>query len=71
MRAAIIGNKEGLYNDCRTNTYYIDETKAENYNNVSMENVNHIVIDRAENGTFAIVQASGWSADRGSFVDLY
>ena len=70
MKITLTGNKTGVYID-RNNRAYIDPTEANNYNTVNMQAVNHLIIDRTASGSMRIIQASGYSADRGLFSDMY
>lgn len=75
MKITLVGNKTGVYIDPVDNNAYIDYTKSENYADVNFAGVNNIVVTRfvkAYRGeVLRIVQAGGYTADRGLFVDCY
>lgn len=74
MRATIRGNTDGVYVDSRTNEAHIDPRKASNYNEVNMDGVSHITVVRLCRTwgiELRIVQASGYTCDRGLFCDVY
>ena len=71
MTATIIGNRTGIYIDPCTNQAYITPESCTNYNTVNMEGVNHLVIKRDTAGNMDIIQASGYTPDKGIFCDLY
>lgn len=71
ITVTLVGNKEGVYIDCATNNAYVDQREAVNYNDINMRGVHHLVIDREEDGTMKIIQASGYTRERGMFCDLY
>jgi hypothetical protein len=70
MNITITGNKVGIYID-QNNRAYIDHTTATNYSTVNMENVNNLIIHRNTAGELRIIQAAGYSANRGMFCDMY
>lgn len=70
-KATVSGNKRGLYIDPRNCETFIDVTKAENYESIDFEGVNKVHIYRHDSGKFCIVQAGGYSEERGLFCDLY
>lgn len=71
MKAAIIGNRRGIYISPFDNEAFVVPSQIVNYDDVNMEGVNNVVIRRSDSGEMKIVQAGGWTCDRGMFVDLY
>lgn len=71
LPVTLIGNQDGVYINPANCNAYVDYTKAENFGLVNMEGVNHLVIKRSESGEMKIIQAGGWTLDRGLFVDMY
>ena len=71
MTAQVIGNRTGIYIDPRTNHAHITPERCSNCSAVNLEGVNHLVIDRDNAGNMEIVQASGYTPERGLFCDLY
>jgi len=75
VSVTLVGNKDGVYIDCRNCNARVDFEQAENYSDVDMQDVNHLVIVRLykpyRGYVMRIVQASGYSLDRGSFIDMY
>ena len=75
VSVTLVGNKDGVYIDSRNCNAYVDYEKAENYSEVDMQDVNHLVIVRLykpyRGYVMRIVQASGYSLDRGLFIDMY
>ncbi len=71
-RAKIIGNTSGLYiNPCNSEILVSESVKDMiNYKDVNFDGVNSLVI-HYENEQGKIVQASGYTPDRGLFVDMY
>lgn len=71
VSASVTGCTEGIYiNPCNNETH-IDPRKATNAEKVNLDGVNHVCIDRAADGNFYIFQASGYTPDRGAFLDMY
>ena len=75
VSVTLVGNKDGVYIDCRNCNARVDFEQAENFAEVNMQDVNSLVIVRlykAGRGyVMRIVQASGYSFDRGLFIDMY
>ena len=75
VSVTLVGNKDGVYIDCRNCNARVDFEQAENFAEVNMQDVNSLVIVRlykADRGyVMRIVQASGYSLDRGLFIDMY
>ena len=73
MHITLIGNKKGIYIDETNFNVYIDCTQEVNYKDVApfIKDVNTLVIYRDEDGSTKIVQAGGYSHNRGLFVNLY
>lgn len=71
MKVTLIGNSNGVYVDSRNCNAYVDYTVAENYKNVNMDAVNHLVVRREDDGKMHIVQANGWSPEEGVFNRMY
>ena len=71
VRAHVTGNRDNIYIDPCTNTAFIDPTKAVNADQLQLDGVNHVCIDRYADGSFKVFQASGYSYERGMFLDLY
>ena len=75
VSVTLVGNKDGVYIDSRNCNAYVDFEQAENFAEVNMQDVNHLVIVRLyrpyRGYVMRIVQASGYSLDRGSFIDMY
>lgn len=71
MKISLLGNQEGVYTDPVSVSSCMDYTKADNYANVDLNGVNHLVIRRNLDKTFRIIQAGGYTPDRGLFVDMY
>ena len=70
MKIGLIGNKNGVYIDPRNNNAYVDYTKAVNFAEVDFEGVNHLVVNRNDDGELTIIQAGGYNSERGLFTDL-
>ena len=75
VTVSLIGNKDGVYIDSRNCNAYVDYEEAENYSEVDMQDVNHLVIVRLykpyRGYVMRIVQASGYSLDKGLFCNMY
>lgn len=75
VSVTLVGNKDGVYIDCRNCNARVDFEQAENFADVNMQDVNSLVIVRLykpyRGYVMRIVQASGYSLDRGLFVDMY
>ena len=75
VTVSLVGNKDGVYIDSRNCNAYVDYEEAENFAEVNMQDVNHLVIVRlykvGRGYVMRIVQASGYSFDRGLFIDMY
>lgn len=75
VTVSLTGNKDGVYIDSRNCNAYVDFEQAENFAEVNMQDVNHLVIVRlykvGRGYVMRIVQASGYSLDRGLFIDMY
>ena len=75
VSVTLVGNKDGVYIDSRNCNACVDFEQSENFAEVNMQDVNHLVIVRlykAGRGyVMRIVQASGYSLDRGLFIDMY
>ena len=71
MTVSLIGNKRGVYIDPRNNNAVVDYASAVNMSEVKMYGVNHLVIERFDDGAMRIVQAGGYNRMRGLFVDMY
>lgn len=72
ITARVLGTTEGLrfdpYELCPLN---LKPEDAENYAEVDMSDVKHLVLDRKADGSFVILQASGFSFEKGLFTRLY
>ena len=70
MHTTLIGNKKGIYIYETNCNAHIDCTQAVNYRDIEpfIKDVNTLVIYRDENGSTKIVQAGGYSYDRGLFI---
>lgn len=75
VSVTLVGNKDGVYIDSRNCNAHVDFEQAENFAEVNMQDVNHLIIVRLykpyKGYVMRIVQASGYSLDRGSFIDMY
>lgn len=71
MTVTLYGNKDGVFIDPRNCNAYVFYSSARNYSEVDMEGVNHLVIRREGYGEMYITQASGYTYDRGMFIDMY
>lgn len=71
MVKTLTGNIEGIYIDPTNGNAHVDEQQCINFHEVSMEGVNHLVIRRSHSGEMKVIQANGYTPDRGIFVDLY
>lgn len=75
MKITLLGNKTGVYIDAKTNNAYIDYKMAENLSDVDLEGVNHIVVVRFQREcrgeVLRIVQANGYTPERGMFSNCY
>ena len=75
VSVTLVGNKDGVYIDSRNCNAYVDYEEAENYSEVDMQDVNHLVIVRLykpyRGYVMRIVQASGYSLDKGLFCNMY
>lgn len=71
MKIGLIGNKNGVYIDPRNNNACVDYTRAVNFTKVNFDGVNHLIINRKDDGELTIVQAGGYNSERGLFTDLY
>lgn len=69
--AAVTGNKDNLYiNPCNCNAY-IDARQATNFKAIDFKGVNHIGIHRNDDQSFYIFFVSGYTYDKGMFIDNY
>lgn len=75
MKVTLLGNKAGVYIDAKNNNAYIDYKRAENISDVDLDGVNHIVVVRlyraCRGEVLRIVQANGYTPERGLFCDCY
>lgn len=71
MNATITGNRKGIYIDPCTNHAYITPEICSNYKAVNMEGVNHLIVERDAAGNMKIIQASGYTPEKGLFCNLY
>ena len=71
VTASVTGCTEAFYIDPRTCHAYIDPSKALNADRVNLDGVNHVCIDADASGNFVIFQASGYTTERGLFLDVY
>ena len=75
VSVTLVGNKNEVYIDNRNCNAYVDYEEAENYSEVDMQDVNHLVIVRLykpyRGYVMRIVQASGYSLDKGLFCNMY
>jgi len=71
VRAHVTGNRDNIYIDPCTNTAFIDPTKAVNAEQLQLDGVNHVCIEVYADNSFKVFQASGYSYERGLFLDLY
>ena len=71
MRASVIGNREAVWIDPVINEAYINPETCANYKDVNMDGVNGLVVYITTAGTRYIMQAGGYTYDRGLFCDLY
>lgn len=72
ITARVLGSIDGLMFDlfdlCPRN---LKPEQAENFSKVDMTDVNHMVLRRKDDGSFTIVQANGYSPEKGLFTRLY
>lgn len=71
IHSIVIGYKEDLYTNDRTGNTYISWWKADNIDDVNMEDIDMLVMKRERSGRFRIIQAGGFSKTRGRFIDMY
>lgn len=75
VSVTLVGNKDGVYIDCRNCNARVDFEQAENFAEVNMQDVNSLVIVRLykpyRGYVMRIVQASGYSLDKGLFCNMY
>lgn len=71
MFIKLVGNKEGVYINPVTAEAVLDLEKATNYDKVSLQDANNVVVYRNHQGDFWISSVGGYSIDRGLFCDLY
>lgn len=72
MTITCIGNKKGIYiNPVTLQAYGIDLSEAENFEYVDFVAVDHVIIRRNVDGTFWIVQTSGYTPMTGLFFRVY
>lgn len=71
ISVVLTGDKTGIYVDPVTCIAYIDYRKCENFLIVDMTGVNCLVIYREKSGSCKIMQANGWTPERGLFCDNY
>lgn len=71
VSASVTGCKEGIYINPRNCEARINIKDATNADKINSEGVTHVCINRATNGTFYIFQASGYTPDKGMFIDMY
>ncbi|MCC2253580.1 hypothetical protein LKD70_03865 [Ruminococcus sp. CLA-AA-H200] len=67
----LVGNKEEVFINPINCNATIDYSKAVNFASVDFEGVNHLVVKRLDDGQLWIIQAGGWTYDRGLFIDMY
>lgn len=71
MQVTLYEKKEKIFTDPNDYNSYVFYSSARNYSEVDMEGVNHLVIRREGYGEMYITQASGYTYDRGTFIDMY
>lgn len=71
LTVKVCGNTHGIYINPVNCHACLDITKAKNYAKIDMENVNHVIIWRNDDGSFHIAQANGYSYDKGIFANCY
>lgn len=75
MTINLNGNTNGVYIDPSSGNAYLNHEQAENYAEVNMDGVNHLCMTRfykpSRGYVTRIVQASGYTQDRGMFIDCY
>ena len=75
VSVTLVGNKNDVYIDSKNCNAYVDFEQAENFAEVNMQDVNHLVIVRLykpyRGYVMRIVQASGYSLDKGLFCNMY
>ena len=71
MTATIIGNKANIYIDPITNNAFIDPQDTTNHEKIDFTGVNHLVIRRNDAGEMVIIQASGYTPEKGLFTILF
>ena len=69
--ARVSGNKSDLYINPLNCEAFIDARKATNFLNIDFTGVNHICINRKEDNSFYIFSVSGYTYERGLFIDQY
>lgn len=70
MHVTLIGDKKDIYINQVNCNAFVDYTKAVNYDAVNLDGVNNLAVVR-RNNQIKIIQAGGYTPDRGLFVDLY
>ena len=71
MKITLVGNKDGVYINPVDNNAAVDYKKSNNYSEIKMYGVNHLVIRRSDGGEMKVIQAGGYNRLRGLFCDLY
>ena len=71
VRANVTGNRDSIYIDPCTNTAFIDPTKAVNAEQLQLDGVRQVCIDVYADGSFKVFQVSGYTYERGMFIDMY
>lgn len=70
IKTNVLGNRDGLYFDCLNETF-LDAELAINYTEVDFVDVNFMIVIRIKDGSYKIIQVSGFSYDEGIFVRMY
>ena len=71
VTASVTGNRDAFYiNPCTCNAF-VNPRKALNADVLQLDGVNHVCIEAYADGSFKVFQASGYSYERGMFLDMY
>lgn len=70
MQVTLIGDKTNFHISPVNCNASVDYRMAINYETVNMDGVNNLVITNSKD-QIKIIQAGGFTPDRGLFVDLY
>lgn len=71
VTASVTGYRDAFYIDPCTNNAYVNPRKAVNADVLQLDGVNHVCIEVYADYSFKVFQASGYTCERGMFLDMY